>query len=90
MFDTIYKYILHSNNVRIPIKLNNKKPILKNKLNNETNIQYKNYIQEKINNSLNNRICQTLENNLNCMINGYFEKKIKKRSNKENNCNNFK
>ena len=89
MFNNIYECIHHSNNVRIPIKLNNKKPILKNKINNGTNIQYKNYIQEKRNNSLNNRICQTLENNPKYMINSYFEKKIKKISNKENNYNHF-
>ena len=89
MFNNIYECIHHSNNVRIPIKLNNKKPILKNQINNGTNIQYKNYIQEKRNNSLNNRICQTLENNPKYMINSYFEKKIKKISNKENNYNHF-
>ena len=78
-FNNIYECIhLSTNNVRIPIKINHKPPIFKKRINNGSNILYKNYIQEKRNNSLNHRRCQTLENKPNYVINSYSEKKINK------------
>jgi len=79
-FNNIYEcmHLSNYNNPKIPIKRNNKPPFIKEKINNGTNIPYKNYLQGKRNNSLNHRRNQTIQNNQEFTIKGYYEKKLNK------------
>ncbi len=90
-FNNIYEcmHLSNYNNSKIPIQRNNKPPFIKEKIYNGTNIPYKNYLQDKRNNSLNHRRNQTIQNNQDYEIKSYCDKKLNKYSNNNYINNNY-
>ena len=90
-FNKIYEcmHLSNYNNSKIPIQRYNKPPFIKEKIYNGTNIPYKNYLQDKRNNSLNHRRNQTIQNNQDFEIKSYFEKHLNSYSNHNYINNNF-